>query len=215
MTEITQRSSPASTRRRGADLEDAVYEATLAELVEHGMSALTFERIAARAGAGKASLYRRWEDTDQLVLAALARAEDWAEHSAHPSGTRLDPAGDLRTELLAFLGDLADGLTTSVGRALMPLMLERERRPELWSRIMELMIEPRQRLVGEALDRAVERGDLPAGAVTATRISAGASLILVRHLTSGRVGGEDVIAIVDEMLLPALQITPSAHSSGR
>lgn len=193
-------------RRRGHDLEDAVYDATLAELADHGMAGLTFERIAVRAGAGKASLYRRWRDTDQLIVAALARAEDRAEASAHPVGTRLDPTGDLRTELLTFLADLAEGLTTPVGRALPPLLLERERRPELWQRIVDLLISPRQRLVTDALGRAAARGEISPEAASPARVSAGAALILSQHLTSGPLERDDVIAIVDEVVLPALQL---------
>ncbi|WP_419702946.1 TetR/AcrR family transcriptional regulator [Promicromonospora sp. NFX87] len=195
----------ADSRRRGTALEAAVYDAALAELAAHGMTGLTFERIAARAGAGKASLYRRWTDTGQLVLAALAQAEDDAEDSLHPGGTRLEPAGDLRTELLAFLSDLADGLTTPVGRALTPILLERERRPELWNRIVALLVEPRQRLVTEALERAAARGEISPDAVTPSRAGAGAALVLARHLVAGPLGQRDVSAIVDEVVLPSLR----------
>jgi AcrR family transcriptional regulator len=93
------------------------------------MAGLAFESIAAAAGAGKASLYRRWAGPEQLVLAVLARSEDGAGKGDHPSGTGLIPTGDLREELIAFLRDLADGLATPVGRALPLLLLERERRP--------------------------------------------------------------------------------------
>jgi AcrR family transcriptional regulator len=194
-----------SPRRRGADLEDAVYDAALAELAEQGMTGLTFERVAARAGAGKASLYRRWADTGQLVLAALARAENDAEAGTRPGGTRLEPTGDLRTELLAFLGDLADGLTTPVGRALPPLLLERERRPDLWDRVVALLVEPRQRLVTEALERAAARGEISPEAVTPSTVSSGAALVLARHLTVGPLQQRDVTAIIDEVVLPSLR----------
>ncbi|BDZ48536.1 TetR family transcriptional regulator [Frondihabitans sucicola] len=193
------------SRRRGADLEDAIFDATLDELASHGMAGLTFETIAAAAGAGKASLYRRWADPEQLVLAVLARSEDDAEQGEHPSGTRLTPTGDLREELIAFLGDLADGLTTPVGRALPPLLLERERRPEMWERIVTLLVEPRQRLITEAMGRAAGRGEIPADAVTPSRVSAGAALVLGRHLTTGPVDPATIVAIVDDVVLPALR----------
>lgn len=61
---------------------------------------------------------------------------------------------------MSFLGDLAEGLTTPVGRALTALVLERERRHELWSRIVALMVAPRHRPVEDVLDRAVARGDI-------------------------------------------------------
>ncbi len=198
------------SRRRGAELEDAIFDATLAELAERGLDGLTFELIATTAGAGKASLYRRWASPEQLVLAALARSEDRAELGDHPSGTRLRPTGDVREELISFLADLADGLTTPVGRILTPLMLERERRPQMWERIVALMVEPRQRLVTEALQRAVERRVLDAAAVTPSRVGAGAGLVLARHLTSGPLDRQAVTEILDDVVLPALLSRPSS-----
>ncbi|WP_202864765.1 TetR/AcrR family transcriptional regulator [Rothia uropygioeca] len=194
----------ARARRRGSELEHAVFEATLAELAEHGMAGLTFDRIAARAGAGKASLYRRWTSPEQLVMAALTRAEDQARRSEHPSGTRLDAVGNLRSELITFLGDLATGLTTPLGRALTPLLLERDRRPELWNQITVLLVNPRQRLVSEALTRAAADGQIDASAVTPARISAGPAIVLASHLTTGPVTSAEVTDIVDEVILPAL-----------
>lgn len=195
----------ASARRRGADLEDAIFDAALAELADRGMDGLTFELIAARAGAGKTSLYRRWPDRQQLVLAALARHEDLAEDSEHPSGTRLRATGDLRDELITFLTDLGEGLATPVGQVLVPLMLERERRPQMWQRIVALLIEPRQRLVADALERAVARGELDPSAVTPARVGAGAALILASYLTTGHVDRKDVVRIVDDVVLPSLR----------
>ena len=47
------------TRRRGKELEEALYDATLAELAAVGYGGLTMEGIAARGRTGKAALYRR------------------------------------------------------------------------------------------------------------------------------------------------------------
>ena len=44
------------------------------EVAEVGFEAATMESIAARASAGKASLYKRWASLDALVLDALAEA---------------------------------------------------------------------------------------------------------------------------------------------
>src|ERR1700724_2627335 len=62
------------TRRRGKQLEDALYDATLAELAAVGYGGLTMEGIAAQARTGKAALYRRWSSKHDLVQAALLYA---------------------------------------------------------------------------------------------------------------------------------------------
>ena len=53
------------TRRRGKELEDALYDATLAELAAVGYGGLTMEGIAARARTGKAA------DATQAILAQM------------------------------------------------------------------------------------------------------------------------------------------------
>src|SRR5579875_3696618 len=61
----------ADRRRRGAELEDAILSAAFAELVEVGYTAFSVEGVAARAGTGKASIYRRWPTKQHLVTDAL------------------------------------------------------------------------------------------------------------------------------------------------
>src|SRR6201992_3847700 len=72
--QMGQQTATVRTRRRGKQLEDALYDATLAELAAVGYGGLTMEGIAARARTGKAALYRRWTCKHDLVQAALLSA---------------------------------------------------------------------------------------------------------------------------------------------
>ena len=71
---MAQHTATVRTRRRGKQLEDALYDATLAELAAVGYGGLTMEGIAAQARTGKAALYRRWSSKHDLVQAALLYA---------------------------------------------------------------------------------------------------------------------------------------------
>ena len=71
---MAEQTATVRTRRRGKQLEDALYDATLAELAAVGYGGLTMEGIAARARTGKAALYRRWSSKHDLVQAALLYA---------------------------------------------------------------------------------------------------------------------------------------------
>jgi AcrR family transcriptional regulator len=71
---MAQQTAAIRTRRRGKELEDALYDATLAEMAAVGYGGLTMEGIAARARTGKAALYRRWTCKHDLVQAALRYA---------------------------------------------------------------------------------------------------------------------------------------------
>ena len=86
-------------RRRGKELEDALYDATLAELAAVGYGGLTMEGIAARARTGKAALYRRWTSKHDLVQAALLYAlPPVPEPRIGPLGAG-EPAGRLQRPL--------------------------------------------------------------------------------------------------------------------
>ena len=59
---------PTSSRRTGDDLIRAVHAAALAEISENGLRGASMDRIAKRAGTGKAALYRRWPNVRALGL---------------------------------------------------------------------------------------------------------------------------------------------------
>ncbi|MFD0884744.1 TetR/AcrR family transcriptional regulator, partial [Streptosporangium algeriense] len=64
---------------RSARVRDAVRQATLAELAEHGYGGLTVENVAIRSGVHKTTVYRRWGNVEGLIADALelAREEPW------------------------------------------------------------------------------------------------------------------------------------------
>jgi AcrR family transcriptional regulator len=64
-------SAPAQTRRRGAELQRAIFEAVISQLSTVGYTRLSMEGVAAAAGTGKAALYRRWDNKEELVRDAL------------------------------------------------------------------------------------------------------------------------------------------------
>ncbi len=59
-------------RRRGAETTEAILHAALDELSRRGYAALTMDGIAERAGASKATLYRRWANKQELLLEAAS-----------------------------------------------------------------------------------------------------------------------------------------------
>lgn len=61
------------TRRRGAELEEAILQAAAEVLEESGVPALTMDEVARRAGTNKNALYRRWPNRVALGAAAYRR----------------------------------------------------------------------------------------------------------------------------------------------
>jgi AcrR family transcriptional regulator len=71
---LTFISDPATGRRRNAVSHDAILDATYVMLEEIGFDKLSLEGVAARAGVGKATIYRWWPNKSALAMEALLRA---------------------------------------------------------------------------------------------------------------------------------------------
>ncbi|MBP0457193.1 TetR/AcrR family transcriptional regulator [Streptomyces montanisoli] len=191
-----------SSRRRGAALLQAIFLATLEELAETSYEELSFDKVAARAGTGKTTLYRRWSTTAELVLAALSDPGTGFPPPAAP-GT-----GSLRGDLTTVLAGLARGLQEPRGRALRPLITQRPRHPELFDEVFRALIVPHQGLLLDILRAAAERGEARPAAVTQRMASLGPRLIVMESMQRDSVPLSEVAAIVDEVLLPLAATRP-------
>ena len=89
-------SGPRSAGRpRSAEADIAILEAATAILAERGLAGMSMEEVAARAGVGKATVYRRWPSRGALALDAFM--------SEFRSQLPLPDTGTLRGDLLAAL----------------------------------------------------------------------------------------------------------------
>jgi AcrR family transcriptional regulator len=62
-------------RPRSAQAHKAILDATLVLLAEEGFQGLSIEEVAARAGVGKTTIYRRWSSKEELVIDALSAVQ--------------------------------------------------------------------------------------------------------------------------------------------
>lgn len=190
--------SPLATpmRRRGEALEHAIFAAVIDQLAVVGYGAFTMEGVAAAAGTGKAALYRRWANKDELIVAVL--------DANLPSFADIPDTGSVRGDLLSLLRRLAALLNSSTGCALRSLFSDGSD-AERVAMIKERAIAPRQELMMAMLQRGVERGEVRPAAVTRRVAEVGPALLVQRHLTGGRVTDAEVQAVVDEIVMPLIQ----------
>ena len=183
------------TRRRGDVLNSAIFEATLAELAEVGYAKLTMERVAARSGASKASVYRRWPSRMELALDAV--------HHLAPDPTDTPDTGSLRGDALAFMRLAADLLAGPGGEALRGLLGDALADP---SRTLELRRRSRgtgHRVIQEIVHRAVERGEISSDAITPRRLDVAQAMLREQFLFHGPpIPDVVIVEIVDEVVLP-------------
>ena len=182
-------------RRRGDALNSAIHEATLDELAELGYAKLTIERVALRAGASKASVYRRWPSRMELAIDAV--------HHLAPDPTAVLDTGSLRGDALAFMRQMADLFAGPAGEALRGLLGDALADP---SRTLELRNHSRgtgHRAMQEIVRRAVERGEIHSGAITPRRLDVAQAMLREQFLFHGPpVPDTAIVEIVDEIVLP-------------
>ncbi len=151
MTAASTPEAPTRSRRRSQRSEAAILDATLELLGEVGFSGLTVDGIAARAGVGKATIYRHWPGKAHLVVDAF--------RSRIPAMAMPD-TGSLRQDLVAVVGFLVQGLEHSPLTRILPALVEAaERDPELERLFKEFGAE-RRRILRGVLQRAAARGEL-------------------------------------------------------
>ncbi|MFB7863623.1 MULTISPECIES: TetR/AcrR family transcriptional regulator [unclassified Streptomyces] len=148
-------SSRARTGRpRSAEADTAILEATRAALVELGWSKLTMGDVATRAGVAKTTLYRRWNNKNELVVDAVAVLFDELE---------LPDLGSLQADIENVVLQFATLLERPETKtALMAVVAESTRDEPLRRRIRASIVDRQKRLVLDGRARAQRRGELPA-----------------------------------------------------
>jgi AcrR family transcriptional regulator len=184
------------SRRRGEALERPILEAAWRELAEAGWPGFSVERVAIRAGAGKASLYRRWPDRLALVRAAFMQ-------QATAGTQRSAPTGDLRLDLIAALSDVVDLLSGPGGEAVRALASASPRQtdPRPWG-----LFDPPLPTF-QAIAAAQAQGKTPCLGERdeSLLLHSGPALVIYQFLVTGKPPGADEIArIVDNVLVPLL-----------
>lgn len=148
--------SYASSMVRGIEREQAVLAATAELLAERGYQALTMDAVAARAGASKATIYRRWPNKAQLVRATLDAA-DAARNAAMPD------TGQLRSDLFAVMDAVAAEVADPLTRVTAELATLMRHDAQLAEALREHLAKEELSPFHDALQRAIARGDLAAG----------------------------------------------------
>lgn len=174
---MTEQTASVRTRRRGKELEDALYDATLAELAAVGYGALTMEGIAARARTGKAALYRRWSSKHDLVHATL--------QYAIPPLPEPRPDRSARDNLIAIFAthsDVVAGKTSFPGLGTVNQLLHE---PELRAIFADAVVGPRLQIVEAVLQSAAATGEIKAATLTPYTGWVGTALINQHVLLTG------------------------------
>ena len=142
-------------RPRDPAARAAILRAAADLLDEGGLTAVTMEGIARRAGVGKPTIYRHWPNAAAVAMAAFL------ETATQPdTGTTAGPAlAELRQQLAA----LADAFAARTGRSIKAMVAASESETELAKAFRSHFIAVNRQTGRILLERAVTAGELCAG----------------------------------------------------
>lgn len=146
--------SPArkAGRPRSEEAHAAILGASIQLIREAGYEALTMDAIAARAGVGKATVYRRWKSKEFLVAEALERLM---------LGIQVPDTGDVRSDVLAVMQTnltlYRDPATTGLLASLVAAMV---RSAPIAKALRGGFISARRKALHAVLSRGVRRGEV-------------------------------------------------------
>lgn len=203
MTVESSRRQPGRPRDPRADA--AILTAVVELLAEVGFGGLTIDAVAHRAGVGKATIYRRWEGKERLVLDAL---------STEVQQTQSPDTGSVGQDLLQIYEPMAEPVAQQTVVRLMPaLAAEAAVNPELAERLRSFVF-TRRTAAREALQRGMDRGDLDPAADIELCIDLLTGALLYRLFFSGAEVGIDVIEQAIAVVLRGIAAGETATASG-
>ena len=144
----------APGRPRDPEADRAILEATIELLAEEGFGGLSIEAVAARAGVGKTTVYRRWPSKIPLVVDALM-------HMKMPASLVIPDDMSTRDALCRVLSELVRAQRhESTGPILAGLVDAMSRDAELADAVRAQLVSNRRTVVFGLIQRGIERGEI-------------------------------------------------------
>lgn len=192
---MTRSRRPARLDR---SLDAAILDAALAGVAEFGYDRLSMDDVAGRAGVGKAAIYRRWPSKAVVVSEAIAH---WRRRlgPVEPPDT-----GSLRGDIEALIAGMPelDTANTSTMQVIVGVATAAMRDPVLAAAMDDLVLSPPRNAVRMLLDRAMARGEIPAGRDLSLIPDVALGLNVLRVITGRPIDRVYVRRVLEDVILP-------------
>jgi AcrR family transcriptional regulator len=199
------------SRPRDDEVDAAIHGATLSLLAEVGYDGVTVAEVARRASTVPPTVYRRYRNVRDLVLATLRQAFAEVGHR------EVADLGELRADLLSFVTQVAAALTAERVAILAGLLLPLRRDAQLASALrteLEFLSTGSWQVI---ITRAIRRGELAIDldAADLSAVTAAAPAVIFHRLVLLNLPLDDDFArdLVDTVLLPSLHRAAAAHTA--
>ena len=155
---VTMTDAPRSSRGgrpRDPSRDGVIRAAILSLLAEVGYGALTMDAVAAEAGVGKATIYRRWRTKEDLVVDTIAEV--------NRAEMTVPDTGSLEDDVRAMLYTVVAGINGSSGAATQALLSTIPHHPALAEAFREGPLQVWQQGFDQIFARAEARGEIRPG----------------------------------------------------
>ena len=140
-------------RPRDAHRDEAILSAAIEILNTEGYTGLTIEAVAARAGVGRPTVYRRWASKPELVVAALTDSARIAVPDVDTGSIRRDLVAMQRRQIALMNSPESRRITAG-------LVADLATDADLAHVYVSEYLTPRREVVYRVLQRGVDRGEL-------------------------------------------------------
>ncbi|MBS0937744.1 TetR/AcrR family transcriptional regulator [Lactiplantibacillus plantarum] len=200
------------TRRRGAELEAAIYQATRDILAQDGFTKLTFANVADLAGTSKPVIYRRWNSPLELALTAI---QDKIKSDNHGQLDELQLTG---RNLSEDLFQIVTRFTVSIDTFNQAFVITWFRNlTDADSEQVQKLLHSVKTIDAHAIDRAIqraqERGELALGELSMDLKLMPFDWLRYRIFAGESIDEPVLRLLVDDLLVPAYQhaLTPTTN----
>lgn len=199
MTDTESKLRQRTDGRLDRSRDPAILDAALAALAEYGYEATNMNDIAARAGVGKAAIYRRWSSKAALITDALVYWRPDLMSDEVPDTGSL--TGDF--ELLVERGARHDDDLIS-NDLVLRVAVEAARDPELAAALDDLILHRGRRTMSAILKQAAARGEISGDRDWSLVGDVLTAMGLMRVISGQTVDAKFVRQVFDTLVLPAV-----------
>ncbi|MEO6889730.1 MAG: TetR/AcrR family transcriptional regulator [Ktedonobacteraceae bacterium] len=155
MTTTSEQGQRKPGRPRSAQAHKAILIATLEALAEEGYQAMSIEGVAARAGVGKTTIYRRWASKEDLVIDAIHEIQ-----TEFP----INDTGNFREDLISFFLQAYQAFSDNplIEKLVFKIIGEVKTNPQIVQALQSRLMVPRMQRFINLVKHAQARGEIRA-----------------------------------------------------
>jgi AcrR family transcriptional regulator len=171
--------SPPAKRGRGRprdpETDAKITRAASELLLLRGFDKTTVDEVAARAGVGKATVYRRWPSKEDLAFAAM--------QSLYSDEFPEADTGSIEGDLTATYGSIIAFVNTDTGASFLRMSIMESIRDERIAALYRASTERREEVARRTFERAIERGEVRADINMDMAVQWLGGLLIMREVT--------------------------------